>query len=292
MTLEQLMDAGEIRLRPQVAVGEQAVGLLLERVQNTLSSDVAGLVAPQNLAAIVAASAAFRPIVTTARQVPLTNRKLTYPQVTSRPTAAKQTAQKTEAGGGAKLAATQASVDADSYSSSGDLSWQAAKWAEPDLIELWMTLASQSYAKATEQAAAAALVAGVTATETVSASTLAAWMSAITTAAATIQASDYLADVIYADPETAGELAALAYAVAPGAASIAGLRLVSSNGLTASGPVAFVGYSQALLCGEAPNAPIQLRAVEPAIGGIEVGVIGSFAAAVADPAAFVKLTAT
>ena len=48
--------------------------------------------------------------------------------------------------------------------------------------------------------------------------------------------------------------------------------------------------SQALYAAETPGAPVQLKAVEPAIGGIEVGVIGAFAAAVADPAAFVKLT--
>jgi hypothetical protein len=35
---------------------------------------------------------------------------------------------------------------------------------------------------------------------------------------------------------------------------------------------------------------VQLRAVEPAIGGIEVGLIGDFASAVSDPAAFVRLT--
>jgi hypothetical protein len=289
MTLEQLHAHGEIHMRPKTLVGDQAVEALLERVQNTLSGDVAGLVAPRSLAAIVASSAAFRPIVASAKSTPLEGGKLIYPKVTSRPTASKQTTEKTEAAGGTKLAAAEGSVVADSYSAGGDLSWQSAKWASPDLIQLWMELAAQSYAKATEQAAAAALAAGVTATGTVAGNTLAAWMTAITGAAAAIQAgSDYLADVVYADPVTAGKLGALVYAVAPGATTVAGLQLVSSNGLT--GPVAFVGFSQALLCGEAAGSPVQLRAVEPAIGGIEVGVIGSFAAVVADEAAFVRLT--
>jgi hypothetical protein len=98
--------------------------------------------------------------------------------------------------------------------------------------------------------------------------------------------------VIYAEPVSAAHLAALVLAEAPtGAAAIGGMRLVASNGLAASAPVAIVGYSQALLCAETAGAPIQLRAVEPAIGGVEVGVIGAFCADVSDSAAFVKLTA-
>jgi hypothetical protein len=54
-----------------------------------------------------------------------------------------------------------------------------------------------------------------------------------------------------------------------------GLQIVSSR--TRPGPTAIVGDSQALLCAETPDAPIQLRAAEPAIGGVEVGVIGGFA---------------
>jgi hypothetical protein len=48
--------------------------------------------------------------------------------------------------------------------------------------------------------------------------------------------------------------------------------------------------SSLLLAAETPDAPIQLQAAEPAIGGIEVGVIGAFACTVVEPDAFVKLT--
>jgi hypothetical protein len=41
---------------------------------------------------------------------------------------------------------------------------------------------------------------------------------------------------------------------------------------------------------ETASGPIQLRTVEPAIGGIEVGVIGAFTADTSHPDAFVKLT--
>ena len=214
-----------------------------------------------------------------------------YPQVVDRPTAIEQTAEKT-AGGGVKLDVDPTEVDAKTLSSAGDLSWQAAKWSTPDALELWMTLAAQAYARATETEAGAALVAGVTATEAVDADDLAGWLAAVTTATATIQlGSDFIADAVYADPTSAAHLAALVLAESPtGPAQIGGMELVSSNGLAASAPIVIVGYSQAVLVAETPDAPIQLRALEPAIGGVEVGVIGAFAADVSDAAAFVKLT--
>jgi hypothetical protein len=285
--LDELRDAPR---GPRPRFGHEAAELILERVQNTLSNDVAGLLAPQNLAAIVAASAPSRPIVESARHVDLRTGKLTYPKIVTRPAAAKQTAEKTE-GGGTKLEADQASVNASTYSAGGDVSWAAITYSDPSTIELWLTLAAQAYAKATEVAAGAALAAGVTVTVAVGGTDLAHYVAAITKAAATIQSTtDYLADTIYCDPTSAATLAGLAYAQAPGATTVAGMRLISSNGLTASAPITIVGYSQALLTGEMPGAPIDLRAVEPAIGGMEIGVIGSFAVAVADPAGFVKLT--
>jgi hypothetical protein len=151
-------------------------------------------------------------------------------------------------------------------------------------------LAAQVYARATEGAARNALVAGATAGGTVAGTTLPQWVTAITGAAATIQANGFMADSVFADPTTASRLGAAAFGVAPDATSVAGMRVVSSNGLTAGGPVAVVGYSQVLLCGETPGAPIQFSVVEPAIGGFEVGVIGAFAAAVADAGPFIKLT--
>lgn len=170
------------------------------------------------------------------------------------------------------------------------VSWQAAKYATPELIEAWMELAAASYAKATEKAAGAALVAGVTATGSVASDDLAGWTEAIRIEIAQIQlAGEYLCDVIYADPLSAAHLLSLVQVQLPNTTSIGGLEVISSAGL-ASGPTVIVGYSQALLCAETPDAPIQLRAVEPAIGGVEVGVIGGFAAVVADAAAFVRLT--
>ena len=46
----------------------------------------------------------------------------------------------------------------------------------------------------------------------------------------------------------------------------------------------------ALLVAETAGAPVELRVVEPAIGGVEVGIIGAFEAVVVDDGAFSMLT--
>jgi hypothetical protein len=276
----------------RVAYGAEASALLKRMTQHTLSSDVVGLTSPQNLAEILYAQRTLRPIVSSSRQVNLATGKLTFPKLAGRPTAIEQTVEKTE-GGGTKLDVDQAEIPAKTFLSSGNLSWQAAKWSTPDSLQLWLTLAAQAYARSTEVAAAQALVAGVTATAAVPSDDLAGWLDAITSSAASVQAAtDFPVDVIYCDPVIAARLLALVLAEAPGGSGTVGpMRIVSSNGLAPASPVAIVGNSQALLCAESPDAPVQLQAVEPAIGGIEVGVIGSFAAAVADADAFVSLTA-
>jgi hypothetical protein len=51
-----------------------------------------------------------------------------------------------------------------------------------------------------------------------------------------------------------------------------------------------VGDSSGLLVAETAGAPVELRAVEPAIGGLEVGIIGAFEAVVVDDGAFSLIT--
>ena len=67
----------------------------------------------------------------------------------------------------------------------------------------------------------------------------------------------------------------------------AGLRVVGSYGFDLN--TAIVGDSSALIAAETPGAPVQLRVVEPSIGGMEVGVIGAFKSVVFDANRFKKL---
>ena len=41
---------------------------------------------------------------------------------------------------------------------------------------------------------------------------------------------------------------------------------------------------------ETPGAPVEMQVVEPAIGGVEVGLIGAFEAAVTDNGAFAAIS--
>ena len=50
-----------------------------------------------------------------------------------------------------------------------------------------------------------------------------------------------------------------------------------------------VGDSSAIIVAETAGAPVELRMVEPSIGGLEVGIIGAFAADLIEATAFEEL---
>jgi len=275
----------------------------IERVvANTLSSDVAGLVPPQYLTQIAQVINKSRPIVDSARRIGLTSGQLMYPSITTRPLVGKQTAQKTEAPS-QTMAVAFVTVTADTYVGAGDISWQAINWSTPDALQLWFDLAAEQYAIQTEAATGTVIAAAtVMATPAIPATpTLADWMTAITAAAGTVYAAgNRRANTIYADVSSGYSIIGLVSNTSPifvpaggfslgtGAGNIAGLNLVISKGLPAKTVV--VGDSQALLAAETAGAPVELRAVEPALGGMEVGVIGAFVSKIIDATGFRKLT--
>lgn len=286
-------------------VARTAAGERLSRViANTLSGDVPGLIRPQYLDQIAQVIATSRPIVESARRVALTSGKLSYPSITQKPIVGKQTAEKTEAPS-QKMTVAFVDVLAETFVGAGDLSWQAINWSTPDALGLWFDLAAEQYAIQTEAATGLVLAASTAqATPVVPATpTLADWMGAIVTAAGAIYvASRRRADTIYADVASGYSIMALVTNVAPvffpagdfslssGQGNIAGLRLVISSGLPAKTVV--VAASQSLLVAETAGAPVELRAVEPAIGGMEVGIIGAFVSKITDTGATRKLTIT
>ena len=73
------------------------------------------------------------------------------------------------------------------------------------------------------------------------------------------------------------------------ATGVGPLSVVVSRGMD-SGVIA-VGDRSGLLVAETAGAPVELRVVEPAIGGVEVGIIGAFEAVVVDDGSFAMLTA-
>ena len=277
---------------------EAAHARLVRVVANTLSGDVPGIIPQQHLAQIFDVIQRVRPIVSTARSVSLTSGTLTYPKITQRPTVAKQATEKTELSS-QKMTVAMQSVTADTYGGSGDLSWQAINWSTPDALTLFFDLMAEAYGIATEAAAGAVVAAGTGTPVAAASEDYAGWQAAVAAAAGTVYAgSKHFADTLYAAPAIAFALAGLtstASAIATpgisvdlgsGNGTFAGLRLVASSGMTG----AVVGDSQALLVAETAGAPVEMRAVEPSIGGMELGVIGAFKSVLTEPKAFVPIT--
>jgi HK97 family phage major capsid protein len=259
--------------------------LLVRAVANTLTADVPGLVPPQHLAQITDVINKSRPIVSNSRQVALSSGKLTYPKITQRPVVGKQTAEKTELPS-QKMIVAMNEVLADTFGGSGDLSWQAINWSTPDALGLYFDLMAEAYAITTETEAGTVLGSGTNPDVELASDDYPGWYAALNEAAATVYAnSKRFADTVYASPSLGFHLRGLVSNLTPafGAGGFAGLTLVTSAGLV--GNACIVANAQSLLVAETAGAPVEMRAVEPSIGGMEVGVIGAFVAELVDPTA-------
>lgn len=271
---------------------------------NTLSSDVGGLTPPQHLAQIFQVIDTSRPLVASAYRTTLERGQLTFPKVTQRPVVAVQSTEKTEAGNQTMLVGMETAT-ASTYLGGGDLSWQAINWSTPDALELWFALAAADYALKTEQDAGEVIqtAAFLNDISTLFGATgsFAEFMTAVAAGIGAVYSnSGDLADTLYLAPDRAAYLLGLTSSTpavfangqlsfAAGSGSIAGLNVVISRGLD-SGVIA-VGVAKKLIVAETAGAPVELRVVEPAIGGVEVGIIGAFEAVVAEDEAFALLTA-
>jgi hypothetical protein len=292
------------RMAQHIAVvGQGSDSALLVRQAppgSTLTADIPGLLPPMHLQQIMQVISRARPLVQAARESGLNNNgQLTYPQIDQRPTVGTQPGEK-EAFPRTKMLVSMQELKAVVYGGSGDLSWQDINWTSPNALQLWFDLAAEAYALQTEAAACASLT-PVTQNVNVPADDLAGWVAAITAAAGMIHSTARRApNVLIADITTGYQILGLVSAQTPvffgagsanlaeGTGNVAGLRLILSPGFTA--PRVYVGAIEQLLRGETPGSPVQLRAVEPSIGGMEVGVIGAFASKVIELAAFARLT--
>jgi HK97 family phage major capsid protein len=287
---------------------EAATDRLSRAVAHTLTADVQGLLPPTHLAQIMDIINGSRPVVATGRSVPLTTGKLTYPKIVQRPEVLLQAAEKTEAGT-KDMQVELDTITADTYLGGGNLSWQVINWSTPDALQLWFDLAAEAYARQTETAACSELgtaaggtispALGTTGTEDFN-----AWRAAVLKGISTIYANTggrqntntlYLSAQRFFSLAGVGTNATLQVSavgsldVSAMTGTWSGLRVVGSYGFT-NANTAIVGDSSAFLVGETPGAPVEMRAVEPAIGGMEVGVIGAFKSKVFDPTRFIHLS--
>lgn len=280
-----------------IEAAHQRLQLLKRTPANTLSSDVGGLQPAQHIAQIFQVIDDTRPLVASAQRSTLERGTLTYPKVTQRPVVSVQASEKTEAGNQAMNVDLEQAV-ASTYLGGGDLSWQAINWSTPDALDLWFRLAAADYALKTEQDAAQVLQHSAFTYNIGSpiggTPSFADFMTAIGAGYAEVFAnSGRIADTIYVSPDRYGYLLGLTSAAFTQFTSVNGdnigpLSLVVSRGMD-SGVMA-VGDSAGLLVAETAGAPVELRVVEPAIGGVEVGIIGAFEAVVVDDGAFSMIT--
>lgn len=264
---------------------------------NTLTSDVGGLLPPQHIAQIFQVIDNSRPIVQSAQRASLERGTLTYPQVDASPVVAVQGSEKTEAGN-TGMDISMVTATASTYLGGGDLSWQAINWSTPNALDLWFRLVAADYALKTEQDAAQVLQhSGFSnnISSTISGTaTFADFMTAIGAGYAEVFAnSGRVANTVYMAPDRFGYLLGLTSSAFTQFTSVSGdtvgpLNVVVSRGMDSG--VIVVGDRDGLLVAETAGAPVELRVVEPAIGGVEVGLIGAFEAVVVDDGAFAMIT--
>jgi hypothetical protein len=285
---------------------EQAQERLQRTIQNTTSSNVAGLITPAHITEIMDLINKGRPVVSTARQVNLSSGQLTYPVIAQRPTVLKQAAEKTEAGT-ANMQVTLTTITADTYLGGGDLSWQTITWSQPDALQLWFDLAAEAYARQTETAACSELgtAGGGTSTPklgTAGTEDFATWRAVVMAGLQGIYTATggrAKTDTMYLSADKFFQLAGLGSAAVLQISSVgsldistmtgnySGLRVVGSYGFPNN--TAVLGDGSAFLVGENQGAPVEMRVAEPTIGGMQVGVIGAFKAKVFDPNRFIHI---
>jgi HK97 family phage major capsid protein len=281
----------------EVEAAHARLDLLKRTPANTLSSNVGGLTPQQHIAQIFQVIQTARPIVESAQRAALERGVLSYPKVTTRPVVAVQSTQKTEAGNTGMVIDMQTAT-ASTYLGGGDLSWQAINWSTPNALDMWFRLAASDYALKTEQDAAGVVSANAflnnIASTLAATPTFAQFMTAVGAGYAEVYAnSGRIANTIYMAPDRFGYMLGLtsdafSQFVDVGQAGVGPLRVIISRGLNAGEVI--VGDSDGLLVAETPGAPVELRVVEPAIGGVEVGIIGAFEAVVVDNGAFALIT--
>jgi hypothetical protein len=264
---------------------------------NTTSTTVAGLIPAQHIDQIYQVINASRNLVATAEKAELVRGQVTFPQVDTKPVVLVQNTEKTE-GGTTGLAVSMVTATASTYLGGGDLSWQAVNWSTPNALDLWFRLAAANYALKTETDAATVVSASGflnNISSTVAASpTFAVLMTGIGAGIAEVWAnSGRVANTVYMAPDIYGYLVGLTSSAFTqfsevGANNIGPLQIVVSRGLNAGEII--VGDSAGLLVAETPGAPVELRVVEPSIGGYEVGIIGAFEAVVTDNGAFATVS--
>ncbi len=291
------------------AIREQAQERLERTLQNTTSTTVAGLINPTHMTEIMDIISASRPVVESGRKVPLDRGSMTYPTIGTRPTVVQQTSEKTEAGTVAPTVSSN-TLTALTFLGATNVSWQAINWSTPSILDLYFELAAEAYARQTEGVACEALETSAIGTVgtasgrlgTAGTEVYSQWRTAVGAGLAAIYAATggrHRTNTLYLSADRFFALATLATTdtnalspignldVSSMSGSFFGLKVVGSYGFDQN--TAIVGDSGALLIGENAGNPVEMRVVEPNIGGWQLGLIGAFNAVCFDVNRFYHL---
>ena len=308
VAIDQLLTSTNRHARAHVGakgVAQEDVQRAAQRLESlertpatTLSSDIAGLTPPQHIAEIFQIINDDRPLVEAAGvKRNLTQLTYTYPQVDASPVVAAQGTQKTEAGN-TGMDVSMVTKTATTYLGGGNLSWQAIEFSDPSAYDLWFRLIAADYALKTETDAATVVSASAFLNNISSpistSATFAQHMTAVGAGYAEVWAnSGRTANAVIMAPDRFGYFLGLTsdaftQFINVDQAGIGPLRVIVSRGLNAGEII--VGDMDGLLVAENPGAPVRLFVSEPAIAGVEVGLVGAFEAAVVDDGAFALIS--
>ena len=308
VAIDQILTSQNRHARAHIGtkgVGVEEIQRAAHRLQSlertpatTLTSDIAGLTPPQHIAEIFQIINADRPLVEAAGvKRNLTQLTYTYPQVDASPVVAVQGTQKTEAGN-TGMDISMVTKTASTYLGGGNLSWQAIEFSDPSAYDLWFRLIAADYALKTETDAATVVSASAflnnIASTIATSADFAATMTAIGAGYNEVYAnSGRTANALILAPDRFGYLlgltsAALTQFISVSQAGIGPLRIIVSRGLNAGEMI--VGDMNGLLVAENAGAPVRMFVSEPAIAGVEVGLVGAFDAAVVDDGAFAMIS--
>jgi hypothetical protein len=192
---------------------------------------------------------------------------------------------------------------ASTYLGGGNLSWQAIEWSDPSAFDLWFRYAAADYALKTETDAATVVSASAflnnVSSPLAGTPTYIELMAAIGAGGGEVYAnSGRMANAVIVAPDRYWYVMGLATASPFGFGGGSGgitlssdrpaLRVIASRGLNAGEII--VGDMDGLLVAETAGAPVRMFVSEPAIAGVEVGLVGAFEAAVVDDGAFALIT--
>jgi len=204
-----------------------------------------------------------------------------------------------------------AEIPLTSYAGAVDVSWELANRSAPGALDIIFQDLVTIYARKTNEAAYGSVVSGVTQAVTWdgTAATLAKAISDAAVMCATNGEEQLFPDTVWLGLESYGLLASLTDSSGRplfpdlGPANALGTADAQGNISTIRGlrPVVdpliprnafLIGPADQAEFYETPGAPVQLSVVDVGVAGYNIGVIGMWAAAAVDPAAFVKITST